>query len=91
VAGLVLEYGGKIPLDFDAVFFLSLSGLLPRVFENYQGKLDAASGRAQLRLHIPRVRELVGLRVHTAFITLSAGLVPGVKSISPAYTFTITH
>ena len=78
-----------MPLSLDPVFWLSVSGRLPQVFEGYAGHLDA-QGRGRAVLHLPSLRALVGVRVHTAFVTLDQGVAPRLRSMSPAFTFTVT-
>ena len=87
---------GPIPIDtreinlgVDALLQVSLTGLLPAVFVNYAGFLDA-QGTARATLAIPPAPGLVGLPIHTAFVTLDATAPSGVRSISNTFGFTIT-
>ncbi len=61
---------GTLPLNFDPLFFLSLSGQVPG-FENNIGVLDA-QGRAQARWRIPVIPEIRDLTVYLAFVTFNA-------------------
>ena len=86
---------GPIPIDSrqldlspDALLVLSVSGVLPTVFENYAGVLDAQS-QAKARIHIPAVPALKGVRIHSAFVTLLATAPSGVANISNMAMFTI--
>jgi len=79
-----------IPLTLDAVFLLSVSGALPQVFEDYSGFLDP-KGKALAAIHIPDHRELVGVRLHTAFVTLPSTSQVALSSISPPLVFTVSR
>jgi len=80
----------KIPLTLDAVFVLSASGALPQVFENYSGYFDL-KGKALAAIHLPNHPELVGVRLHTAFVTMPIGARNQVRTISPPLVFTVTR
>jgi hypothetical protein len=86
---------GPIPIDTrrlelspDALLVLSVTGVLPAVFQNYAGLLDA-QGKAQAALAIPNAPALKGLRIYTAFVTLLASAPSGLASISNSFLFTI--
>jgi len=86
---------GPIPIDTrqlglsaDALLVMSAGGLLPTVFKNYAGKLDA-QGDATASVDIPNFPVLKGVRVYTAFLTLLATAPSGVSSISNTFLFTI--
>jgi len=86
---------GPIPIDTrqlglspDALLFMSVGGVLPMVFKNYAGKLDA-NGDATASLDIPNFPVLKGVRVYTAFLTLLATAPSGVSNISNTFLFTI--
>ena len=86
---------GPIPIDTrqlglspDALLLVSIGGALPQVFMSYAGTIGT-NGQAQAQLDIPNVPALVGLRIHSAFITLSAAAPSGLKSISNTESFTI--
>ncbi len=59
-------------------------------------KKSAMSGRtgrirgARADIHIPNDSRLVGVRIHTAFLTLDAKAPQGVKSISEPFTFAVS-
>ena len=73
----------------DAVLALSTSGSLPQVFPlNYAGVIGS-NGQAKTYVRIPDLAGLVGLAIHSAFITLNAPSPSGVKSISNTFTFNI--
>jgi len=87
---------GPIPLDrrelglsADALFAVSLSGLWPAVFASFRGVLDG-TGQAQADIHIPTFQGLIGLRIHTAFVTVDPGAPSGLRSISSTFSFSIT-
>jgi hypothetical protein len=99
-AGLVYQMGssfgnGPIPIDSrklelspDALLVLSVSGLLPMIFQSYAGMLDA-SGAATAKLRIPNLPVLKGVRIYTAFVTLKATAPSGIASVSNTFLFTI--
>jgi hypothetical protein len=79
----------KLDLSPDDLFRASVTGLWPWIFSGYRGVIDA-KGQAQAAIHIPNIQALIGVRIHTAFVTLSASVPSGVKSISSPFSFTIT-
>ena len=100
-AGLPYQMGssqgnGPIPIDTrslglspDSLLLLSVGGLVPSIFKDYAGLLDA-KGAAAAKLNIPNDPVLKGIRIYTAFLTLSASAPSGVSSISNTFLFTIT-
>jgi len=87
---------GPIPIDtrnlglsVDALLLLSTGGLLPAIFKDYAGILDA-SGKGTATLNIPNSSALVGLDIYTAFITLLGTAPSGVASVSNTFNFKIT-
>jgi len=87
---------GPIPIDSrllrlspDSLLLLSSGNMAPTVFVAYRGRLDG-QGRAAARLEIPPAQALIGVTVHTAFVTLSAPAPSGVNSISGPFSFRIT-
>jgi len=99
--GLAYQIGsslgtGPIPIDSrqlglspDAILMASVNGWMPTVFKDYTGYLDAA-GKGKGTLNIPNIPILVGIKVHSAFVTLDSTAPSGVKSISPTETISIT-
>jgi hypothetical protein len=77
-----------IPLAPDDLLFLSISGAVPTIFQDYVGLLDT-KGTGGAKLNIPNIPQLKGIRVFTAFITLSPSAPSGVSSISNSFLFTI--
>jgi hypothetical protein len=67
---------GRIPLDPDALFFLSLAN--PVAFQGFAGFLSR-SGTARLTVNLPNIGALRGLRFFAAAITYDAG---GIRRIS---------
>jgi len=61
---------------------------LPTIFVNYQNYLDA-NGEAQAKIKIPNDKNLITLRIHTAYVVLEQSAHFGIKSISNTFTFTI--
>ena len=100
-AGLPYQMGssfgnGPIPIDTrtlgltpDGLLALSVGNLVPAIFKDYAGLLDA-QGSAKAKLNIPNVPALKGIRIYTAFVTLKATAPSGVSSISNTFMFTIT-
>ncbi len=99
-AGLVYQVGsslgsGPIPigsrslaLSPDDLLVVSTGGLLPSIFVDYSGTLDA-SGKAQAKINILNDPKITGVRIHTAFVTLDSGAPFGIKSISNPFIFTV--
>ena len=87
---------GPIPIDTrqldlspDAIFMVSVNGFLPTVFKDYAGLLDAA-GKGKGTINIPNIPALVGIKLHSAFVTIDASAPSNIKSISPTETVAIT-
>jgi len=87
---------GPIPIDTrqlglspDALLALSASGVLPTVFVNYGGTLDANGEASNASVNIPNSPILKGVRIYTAYVTLLASAPSGVSSISNTFLFTI--
>ena len=78
----------SLGLSPDDLLVLSTGNLLPMVFDRYAGLLDA-QGQATARLHIPNFAILKGLRIYSAYVTLSASAPLGLASISNTFDFTI--
>jgi hypothetical protein len=99
--GLAYQIGsslgiGPIPIDTrqlglspDAILFASLNGWLPTVFKDYAGVLDSL-GMGKGTINIPNLPALVGIKIHSAFITLDVSAPSGIKSISPTESISIT-
>lgn len=66
--GIVIPGGRVIPLTFDTLFVISISGLFGQLKGNV-GTLDG-SGTGFARLDIPEFPELVGHSIWAAFVTL---------------------
>jgi len=77
--GIPLPDGRRIPLDLDALMFLSMN--LPSLFQNFQGVLDA-SGTGLATLNLPPAPALKGLKFGLAFITLNPFSPSGIQVIS---------
>ena len=74
--------GGKtVPLGVDFLLILSINNLVPTLFQNYQGILNA-TGRATATLAVPSDPGLKGLTVHHAFVVLDATKPGGVGTVS---------
>lgn len=79
----------QVNLSFDPLLIVSLWQLVPTVFNGYSG-LVPAGGEAAATIDVPSIPALVGLDVHTAFVTLSGTAPSGVRSIADTHTIRIT-
>ena len=87
---------GPIPIDtrqlglsLDALLDVTVNGYLPSVFKDYAGILDTA-GKGKGTINIPNIPALVGVKFHSAFVTIDASAPSSIKSISPTETVSIT-
>jgi hypothetical protein len=78
----------SLGLSPDTMLLMSVSGVLPAIFQNYAGTLDA-SGKAKAKLAIPNIPPLKGIRLYNAFLTLDPSAPQGVSIISPTVLLTI--
>jgi len=70
LSNLGIPIGGrKIPLFPDTLFGITVSNLIPSVFQNYTGILDA-SGRAKATLVLFPIPALKGMVLHHAFMVI---------------------
>jgi len=76
----------NIPLTPDGLMIASL--ILPTVFANFSGVLDA-NAAAQAQILLPQSPALVGLSFYAAFVTMSPGAPSGIENISNDERFTI--
>lgn len=79
----------QIGLSADDLLVVTVGDLWPWVFSGYQGVLDA-QGDGQAAIHIPNVQALIGLRIHSAFVTLDPTAPWGIRAISDTESFKIT-
>jgi len=79
----------ELNLGPDGLLAVSAGNLWPTVFSGYQGLIDN-QGKAQASINIPNDTALIGVRVHSAFVTLDPHAPSGIKSISDTFSFTIT-
>jgi len=87
---------GSIPIDTrtlglspDSLLIITLNDYWPSVFTGYRGVIDA-KGQARAAIHIPGAPVLIGVRLHTAFVTLDPAAPSGIRSISNTFSFSIT-
>jgi len=87
---------GPIPLDTrqlglspDGLLVVTVMGYWPTVFSGYRGVIDS-KGQAQAAIHIPNVPALIGVRLHSAFVTLDPAAPSRIRSISNTFTFSVT-
>ena len=76
----------RIDLGFDPLFMASF--LIPEVFENFTGLLDA-QGQAVGTLRIPALPGLAGATVHSSAVTLDPTALAGIRTIAPTASFKI--
>jgi len=86
---------GPIPLDTrrialspDLLLGVTVGGLWPSVFSGYRGVLDWKA-QAQATIHIPNLPALIGVRLHSAFVTLDPAAPSGIRSISNTFSFSV--
>jgi hypothetical protein len=78
----------QLNLSLDTFLLVSVQGLLPTVFRRYTGLLNSG-GMGSADMAIPNDASLIGLRLHTAFLTLKAGEPFNISSISNTFTFSV--
>jgi len=78
----------QLNLSVDSLLVLSVSNRLPMIFRRYTGYLDKA-GKAMAAIAIPNARDLIGIRLYSAFVTIKPGAPFNISSISNTYVFTI--
>jgi len=100
-AGLPYQLGtslgtGPIPIDTrkidlgpDNLLLVTVNNYWPWIFSGYRGVIDS-KGQAQAAIHIPNIPALIGLRLHSAFVTLDPAAPSGIRSISNTFSFSIT-
>jgi len=86
--GPIILGSRRINLTPDPLLSLTVENLLPAVFVNYSGVLDTA-GKAQASILIPKSAALIGVRFHSAFVTIDPKEPFGIRSISGSETLTI--
>lgn len=95
VAGTSLGTGpiaiGKrtLRLRLDDLLIISISNNWPAVFSGFRGRLDS-KGQARATINIPDLTALIGVRLHSAFVTLDPSAPSGIRSISNTFSFSIT-
>jgi len=80
----------SLDLDVDGIMIASVGGYLPTIFRGYAGRMSS-TGTAQAEIAIPNDAGLIGLRLHSAFVTAKPGEPQNLKTISRTYSFTITQ
>jgi len=79
----------RIDLSPDPLLAVSVGGLWPAVFTAYRGVIDS-KGQAQAAINIPIIPALIGVKLHSAFVTLDPSAPSGIRSISNTFSFSIT-
>jgi hypothetical protein len=77
-----------LQLSNDAIFRASVLHYLPTVFVRYAGVLDS-QGRGLAKIDIVDSPKLIGVMLHSAFVTLDPTAPSGISSISNTYSFQI--
>ena len=87
---------GPIPIDtrllhlgMDALLVVTVQGLLPTVFSRYSGLLDGAA-QATAAIRTPNAPALVGVRIHSAFVTVKSKAPSNLRSSGNTFSFDIT-
>ena len=100
-AGLIYQAGSSLAtgpiiidnrhlgLSHDNLLVVSVTGLWPLIFSGYQGVINS-KGQANAAINIPNDPALIGLQIHTAFVTLDPAAPSGIRSISNTFSFSIT-
>jgi hypothetical protein len=78
----------QIGLTPDNLMVITTGGLLPGVFVNFAGLLDA-QGNARAQIQIPNLPALKGVRIYNAFVTLDPAAPFGISQISSTVTLSI--
>jgi len=78
-----------ILLSPDNLLVVTVNDHWPSVFSGYRGVIDA-KGEARATIHIPNQPALIGVRLHSAFVTLDPAAPLGIRSISNTFSFSIT-
>lgn len=81
--------GWRVGLSLDALFSLSVSGLLPQVFAGYTG-VFGPDGKATARLAVPAVSALVGHSLYHAFVVLDPTGPGGFNAASETHHLVVT-
>jgi hypothetical protein len=79
----------KLDLSPDDLLLVSTSDLWPWIFSGYRGVVDSR-GQARAAIHIPSLTALIGVRLHSAFVTLDRAAPSGIASISNTFSFSVT-
>jgi hypothetical protein len=100
-AGLPYQVGtslgtGPIPIDTrrldlspDNLLLVTVNGYWPWIFSTYRGVMDSL-GQARAAILLPNIPALIGVRLHSAFVTLDPSALSGIRSISNTLSFSIT-
>ncbi|MBN2490150.1 MAG: hypothetical protein JXQ29_04815 [Planctomycetes bacterium] len=79
----------QLGLSPDGLFVLTVSDRLPAVFQGYRGVIEPG-GRAAASIAIPAASALIGLTIHSAFVTLDPAAPDGIQAISTTESFQIS-
>ncbi len=79
----------QIGLTYDMLLWTSLSGNHPNIFRGYS-RILSPQGIGHAAIDVPNTPHVIGLPVHTAFVTLHQAWPSGIKSISNTWKFKIT-
>lgn len=79
----------RLNLSPDDLLVATVGGFLPQLFVNYVGVLDN-QGKARAAINLPGDSRLIGVALHTAFVTLDPNAPLGIGNISNTFSFSIT-
>jgi len=86
-SGFGIGAGKSIPLSLEPLFFLTLSNILPSIFQSFQGRTDT-QGDFTMSLAIPQVPGLVGITIWASAVTISP---TGIAEVAPDTEITFTQ
>jgi len=101
-SGIPYQFGtslgtGPLPIDTrhldlspDALLLVSTADYWPWIFSGYRGVIDS-QGRAKAAIHIPNLPALIGVRLHSASVTVDPAAPSGIRSISNTVSFSVAR
>ncbi|MBN2491399.1 MAG: hypothetical protein JXQ29_11180 [Planctomycetes bacterium] len=87
-AGPIPLGGRTLGLSLDPLLIATVAGAWPAVFQQYRGTLDS-SGNATAAIAIPNHGALVGLTIHSAYVTFNPLAPYGIQSVSSTESFVV--
>ena len=86
--GPIMIGGRPLGLGPDPLLAISVAGTMPWIFRGYRGAVDPG-GSGTAAITIPNQRVLIGITIHSAFITLNPIAPQGIQSVSNTASFQI--